>query len=125
MDDNEMAIGNPALCWVSGDSEGQRWFKYKPGKDPYICQYYSDHRVGMTAMVFADDEMHARKIIADMLDWADDHHNGKYGDYKSCIHAGSVRLMEKIRGMQLRVCKADRSQIFKIGWASNDTFGFC
>ena len=123
--ETDMAVGNPARCWISGDSAGQRWFKYEPGKDPYICQYWSDHWVGMTAMVFANDEAHARKIIADMLDWADDHHNGVYGDYKSCLHEQEVWLLAEIRAMKLRVCKADRSQIYKVGWASNDTFGFC
>lgn len=140
MDDKDLPfVGNPGRCFVTGND--QENFVYEPGPDPYIIQYYEQNASGhggyvpMTGMVFAKDEEHARKIVADMLDFMDachakyakhlEEYEKKYGErYTSrAIVDSRVGSMAHIRGMKLRVKKADRSQVFKVDW-SDGGWGF-
>ena len=120
-------LGNPAACWINGSETVG--FAYEPGPDPWIVQYRVANWIPMTAMVFARDEAHARQIVLDMLDHAIECRKKYVADVKETgrddYRSVSSDRLEEIKTWTLKACPAPKTQMYKVGWASNDTFGFC
>lgn len=127
-----MTPSNPATCFVDGNRDVP--FVYAPGPDPYYIIVRSKSCIHLSTMVFAKDAQHARDILVKMLDFRDacaaeytkrekdrdDRHDLRGRDYRRTMELRKALAGDK--GFSVHIGPADRGQMYKIGWASNDNF---
>lgn len=126
-----MKPSNPATTFVTGSDEES--FTYTPGADPYYIIAHGRSYIPLSVLVFADSAEHAKQILRDMIEAMQVCCN-KYSAYKKRIddedkhdlaglHQNRLNTLRKALaedGYELYIGKADRGQLYKIGWASND-----
>lgn len=124
-----MKPSNPATFFVSGNDEHEFW--YDPGPDPYYVIFREEGSVPLSVLVFASGNTDALNIVERMVDFMEvcsmkyaaaenfDKHNFS-GRNQSKI-SRFRKALRREKGYEVSVGKADRTQMFKIGWAGNDT----
>lgn len=126
-----MTPSNPATFFVSGSEHHD--FHYEPGPDPYYVIFHTKSYILLSVMVFASSAVHALDITKQMIDFMEEcskqyaKREAKRYNKHDLIgrHQRKVNELRKPlnleEGYSIYINKADRTQMFKIGWADNDT----
>jgi hypothetical protein len=128
-----MTPSNPVRYFVTGSDT--REFRYGAGPTPFYAIGRSKGYIHFSLLVFAHSEEHVRQILEDMLVFAKVCHD-EYARYK-LLHDAEDRhdfvdrndrhlynltaAVHGAEGYTLTIDRADTGQLYKIGWASNDT----
>lgn len=107
---------NPARFWV--DNSKQKEFTYIGGQTPYNVHLRIDSCICLSVLVFADSKDQAKRIVLDMVVFGIECCNSR--DVLDKIKLGSLEEI-KNNADKIEVQQASRDQIYKIGWADNDT----
>ena len=115
---------NPFSFYVDGSTEKN--YVYQPGKNPYHVYYKEGPNKGcgwipFSLMLFADNEDHARKILREGFLFMKKCELEYLASNSSNIilHKSADEYLVMVDKAQITL--VDRGQIFKIGWADNDT----
>lgn len=124
-----MPISNPCKWFATGGSWGdQKEFHYEPGSKLF---HFSPHDSGLSKtlecniVMFANDVAHATQIVEDMLKFRIEclkqyaKANGK--KYSAPFHRDGYTEMLLANKSKWVIVEAPMNQIYKIGWADNDT----
>ena len=126
-----MKPSNPATHFVSRSD--QESFTFVPGKVACYAIGHAKSHVAFSLLLFADSPWHARQVLRAMADHAlacaqkyarsgEDKHDPHGLGNRALARAVLTRdVLEGNRGYKLEIGTADPTQVYKVGWASNDT----
>lgn len=125
-----MQPSNPASFFINGNDEEQ--FTYEPGLFPYYAIAAGKGHIAFSVMVFADGVDHVKLILMEMVKFAErcaleyateaskDQHPALQG-YREGRTDRIRKILEGDSDYTLEIASAPRNQLYKIGWAGNDT----
>lgn len=128
-----MTPSNPARYFVNPSEEEE--FRYEPGDTPFYVIARKPHYIPVSVMVFAYNRGHVLEILEQLIEFRrfclnkyvefDTNHPTDYGFTHSSRHAQHLKLLEDAlrgrKGYILDIGEAKTNQLYKIGWADNDT----
>lgn len=129
-----MKPSNPATYFVTGSDQVE--FKYDPGPIPHYAIGRRTGYITFSLLIFAhDDEEHVRQILGEWVEFVKRCADAYYAHVRSLQvedrhdlaarhqgHAERVRQCVAEEGSHtLYIDRADTDQLYRIGWASNDT----
>ena len=128
-------ISNPATFFISGSDKIS--FIYNPGKHLYHFSPNDNNlnkHMGFNIVFFADNEAHGLSILKKLFNFiirakAKYLHDqsGKeahYMEFKSKAENVQSEINEYLKALnkgKIKLTKAPMNQVFKVGWACNDT----
>jgi len=119
-----MRPSNPVSFFVSGSETKE--FTYNPGRYLYAVNFSRGNYIAINVIVFANSITHVRRILKSMIMFE-----------RGCRrqHPVSEEMREKFialntfldgslindKAWTLSIHLADKNQMYRVGWASNDT----
>lgn len=127
-------ISNPCRAWVSGSKE--ILYTFEPGAKLFHFHLRASGFIIANALLFADDEEHVRRILRGFIEFEKAAEKKYKSQYRSSKHrriemalngefdfeypVGDDKRIRKDK-LILRIKEAPLNQMFKTGWAGNDT----
>lgn len=120
---------NPATYWVSSSETAS--FTFPPGARPFYVKLRTQGWVVISALLFADDEAHVRRILQDLIAFVEDcdskyqsqylKHERKMFMLKTALDGDLSPVFEgRVYETELTIAPAPTDQFFNVGWAGND-----
>lgn len=120
-------ISNPITFFIDGSN--QRSFTYEGGKHLW---HFSPNQSGlmkhhaMNIIFFADDATHALDVVERICKFAIECHDTKYDPMNEELKDRRDRAVATFEYLLLNkkswiITLAPMNQVYKVGWASNDT----
>lgn len=132
-----MKPSNPATFWLTGSDVGE--FHFRPGRVLHYAVMRSKSHIPISMVLMADNKDHVKRVLLQMCQFRQDC-QGKYSDaFGGTDHPSVIwrkksqdRIFsllfhlandaEEASGYSLEIGEADTTQVFKAGWARNDTW---
>lgn len=88
----------------------------KKGDIPFCVRVSEQHWLPINVMVFSDTEKNAVQVVKDVIAWMVERAKEK------SYHKSNI-IFDMAKCASIEVQRVEQNQLFKIGWATNDTFG--
>ena len=107
---------NPvAGFYFEGDRDGDGFTYEKKGDIPFCVRVSETYWVPINVMVFSDSEKNAVQVVKDAIAWMVER-------AKAAKYNKDNTLFDMAKCPSIEVQRVEPNQLFKIGWAVNDTF---